>query len=147
MEETKKEVKKAVSREEFDGLKEDMNKSFAQIVELIKQKPEEKVKQAAEDKKIDTANTNVSEINLRYDAKAREILGEKLERTYLEYPPGGGSLFTIVIKKEFSNAGKDYLERMREDRRTMNIEREDYRGEDGVEKWAKLILANLNRTK
>ena len=134
-----------VSKTEFDELKNDMTKSFAQIVELIKQKPEEKEKQIAEDKKIDEANTNIGEINNRYDKKAREILGDRVERTYVEYPKGGGTLFTIVIKKEFSNAGQEYLERMKEDRRTINIEREEYRGEDGVEKWAKLILQNLNR--
>lgn len=148
MEEDKKieeEENNFVSKTEFDELKNDMTKSFAQIVELIKQKPEEKEKQIAEDKKIDEANTNIGEINNRYDKKAREILGDRVERTYVEYPKGGGTLFTIVIKKEFSNAGQEYLERMKEDRRTINIEREEYRGEDGVEKWAKLILQNLNR--
>lgn len=151
MEETKKEepvvIKKevAVSRKEFEGLKDDMQKSFAQIVELIKQKPEDKAKQAVEDKKIDEASSVTSQFNPAYDAKVKEILGEKVERTFITYPKGGGTLFTVVIKKEFSNSPKDYLELYKQDHRTVNIEREEFRGEDGVEKWAKLILSNLNR--
>lgn len=146
---TKKE-KDFVSKEEFNSLKDNMNKSFEQIISLIKDKPSgikiEATKKNEEDKKINEANSDVSDFNPRYDSKAREVLGEKIERTFLTYPKGGGTFFTIVIKKEFSNSPKDYLERMKEDRRTVNIEREEYRGEDGVEKWAKLILTNLNRT-
>lgn len=137
---------KIVSREEFDGLKSEMTKGFEQIVGLIKQKPEEKAKAAVQDKKVDEAAADVSDVNPRYEAKVREVLGEKVERTFVTYPKGGGTLFTIVIKKEFSNSPKDYLERMKEDRRTVNIEREEFRGEDGVEKWAKLVRENLNRT-
>jgi len=135
-----------VSKEEFNVLKDDMNKSFSQIVDLIKQKPEEKAKAAVEEKKVDEASADVADMNPRYDAKAKEVLGERISRTYVTYPKGGGTLFTIVIDEKFSNSPKDYLERMKEDRRTVNLEREEFRGEDGVEKWAKLILQNLNRT-
>lgn len=139
---------KFVSKEEFDVLKEDMGKNFSQILDLL-QKPAttqaEATKIVAETKKVDEAASDVADMNPRYDAKAREILGERIERTYVTYPKGGGTLFTIVIKNQFSNSPKDYLERMKEDRRTVNIEREEFRGEDGVEKWAKLILANINR--
>lgn len=137
---------KEVSREEFDGLKKEMGDGFKQIVDLIKQKPEEKTKAAVEEKKVDEAASDVGDMNPRYHAKVVEVLGEKVERTFLTYPKGGGTLFTIVIKNEFSNSPKDYLERMKEDRRTVNLEREEFRGEDGVEKWAKLVLQNLNRT-
>lgn len=138
-------TKGSVSREEFDGLKKEVTSGFETLIGLIKQKPEEKKKNEVLDKKIDTASSDISDFNQRYDAKAREVLGERLERTYITYPKGGGTEFTIVIKKEFSNAPKDYLERMKEDRRTVSIEREEYRGEDGVEKWAKLVLQNLER--
>lgn len=145
--EVQEEVKDFVSKEEFDGLKSDMTKSFAQIIELIKQKPEEKAKQEVQDKKVDEASTDVSGQNPRYEAKVREILGDKVERTYLTYPKGGGTLFTIVIKNEYSNAPKDYLQMYKVDNRTVNLEREEFRGEDGVERYAKLVLANLNRTR
>lgn len=145
---SQEEVKEVfVSKEEFDSLKQDMTKSFAQIIELVKQKPEEKIKQEKEDKKVSEADSVTSELNPRYDAKAKEILGDKVEKTFLTYPKGGGTLFTIVIKPEFSNAPKDYLQMYKVDHRTVNLEREEYRGEDGVERYAKLVLQNLNRTK
>ncbi len=135
-----------VSREEFDGLKKEVSSGFETIIGLIKQKPEEKAKAAVVEKKVDEAAADVGDMNPRYHARVVEILGEKVDRTFLTYPKGGGTLFTIVIKKEFSNTPKDYMERMKEDRRTVNIEREEFRGEDGVEKWAKLVQQNLNRT-
>lgn len=135
-----------VSKAEFDGLKEEMNKNFGQLIDLMKAKPEEKAKAQVEEKKVAEASADVADVNPRYDAKAKEVLGERIQRTYVTYPKGGGTLFTIVIDKKFSNSPKDYLERMKEDRRTVNIEREEFRGEDGVEKWAKLVLQNLNRT-
>lgn len=137
---------KSVSRNEFDSLKEQVNNGFEQIIGLIKQKPEEKAKATVQDKKVDEASSDIGDMNPRYHAKVVEILGDRVERTFLTYPKGGGTLFTIVITKEASNAPKDYIERMKEDRRTVNIEREEFRGEDGVEKWAKLVLQNLNRT-
>lgn len=148
-----KEAKKAnnfVSKEEFDGLKGEMNKSFSQIIDLIQQKPKvvevESIKKAEEVKKISEASSDITDFNPRYDAKAKEVLGDRIERTYVTYPKGGGTMFTIVITKEASNSPKDYLDLYKEDRRTMNLEREEFRGEDGVEKWAKLILQNLNKT-
>lgn len=140
------EVEKSVSREEFDGLKKEVSSGFETIIGLIKQKPEEKAKQAVVDKKVDEASADVGDVNPRYEAKVKEVLGDRMERTFVTYPKGGGTLFTIVISSTASNAPKDYLERMKEDRRTVNLEREEFRGEEGVEKWAKLVLQNLNRT-
>lgn len=146
----KEEVNDSVSRKEFDSLKEEVNGGFKNLADLIKNQakvtPEEKAKAAVVEKKVDEASADIGDMNPRYHAKVVEVLGSKVERTFLTYPKGGGTLFTIVIKREFSNAPKDYLERMKEDRRTVNIEREEFRGEDGVEKWAKLIQQNLNRT-
>ncbi len=145
-----KEAKEAqfVTKEAFDEKFNSLESSLLKIVDLI-QKPNmtaEVAKQATETKKVDEAGSDTGDVNPRYDAKVREILGEKVERTFVKYPKGGGTLFTVVIKKEFSNAPKDYLERMKEDQRTVNIEREEFRGEDGVEAWAKLVRANLGRT-
>ena len=58
-------------------------------------------------------------------------------------PKGGGTLFTVVIKPEFSNAAPEYLERYKADRRTKEIGSE---GLSGVETWCKLIRANLKRS-
>lgn len=158
MERPKKEIESSVepgtvfvSQKEFDGLKDEMNKNFSQLIDLIQNKPDNGLTtgmkaKAEESKKVDEAAPDTASVNPRYDAKAKEVLGDRLERTYVTYPKGGGTLFTIVIDRKFSNAPKDYLERMKEDRRTVNIEREEFRGEDGVEKWAKIVLQNLNRT-
>lgn len=137
---------KNVSKEEFDGFKKEIDGNFNKLFDMMKAKPEEKAKAEVQAKKVSEASPDIQDVNPRYEAKAKEILGEKLERTYVTYPKGGGTLFTVVIKREFSNSPKDYLERYKEDKRTVNIEREEFRGEDGVEKWAKLILQNLNRT-
>lgn len=147
MDETKPKAtkKEFVSKEEFDNLKNNMNASFAQIIDMMKKTPEDKVKAKVEDKKVDEASPNISEVNPRYDAKVKEILGDRVEKTIVDFPKGGGTFFTIVVKREFSNAPKDYLNLMKEDRRTINLEREGFRGEDGVERWAKLVLQNLER--
>lgn len=139
---------KFVTKEAFDQKFTSLENSLASIVDILSKPnvPAEVAKQAVETQKVDEASHDTGDTNPRYDAKAKEILGEKVERTFVKYPKGGGTLFTVVIKKEFSNAPKDYLERMKEDQRTVNIEREEFRGEDGVEAWAKLIKANLGRT-
>jgi len=131
-----------VSKEEFNQKFDDLQK----LILLAVSKPEEAKKIDVVSKEIQEAGADIGDVNPRYDAKAKEILGTRVERTFVTYPKGGGTLFTIVITKEASNSPKDYLERMKEDRRTVNLEREEFRGEDGVEKWAKLILSNLNRT-
>lgn len=147
----KEEEKKteSVSREEFVSLKEEIGSNFKGIgsilEELLAKSTAADPKAAAEEKRVLEASPTMLDVNPRYDALAKEILGDRLLRTYVAYPKGGGTLFTIVINPEFSNAPKDYLERYKEDHRTVNIEREEFRGEDGVTKWAKLILANLGR--
>lgn len=139
---------KFVTKEAFDEKFNSLEGSLLKIVDLIQKPnmPAEVAKQAVETRKVDEAGSDTGDVNPRYDAKVREVLGEKVERTFVKYPKGGGTLFTIVIKKEFSNSPKDYLERMKEDHRTVNIEREEFRGEDGVEAWAKLVRQNLSRT-
>lgn len=139
---------KFVTKEAFDEKFSSLESSLSKMLDIMSKPtaPSEVAKQAVETKKVDEAGSDTGDMNPRYDAKVKEILGEKVERTFVKYPKGGGTLFTVVIKKEFSNAPKDYLERMKEDQRTVNIEREEFRGEDGVEAWAKLIKQNLGRT-
>lgn len=135
-----------VSKEEFSKLEESVSTGFNAIMDLLSKTPEQKVQAKAQDKNVEEASSDIyEESNPRYTAKAKEILGDRLERTYISYPKGGGTMFTIVIARQYSNANPEYLEIMKEDRRTINLEREEFRGEEGVEKWAKLILQNLNR--
>lgn len=133
-----------VDKTEFDSFKKEMQDSFKFLTQIIEKKVE--APQTPAEKAVVEAGPTMTDFNPLYDKRAKDILGDRIERTYMTFPKGGGSLFTIVIKKEFSNAPKDYLERYHEDRRTVNLEREEFRGEDGADKWAKLILQNLNKT-
>lgn len=74
----------------------------------------------------------------------QEIIGEALDHCEMTYLKGGGTKFTIVIKNEFSNAPKDYLDMRKVDRRSKEIGSEGFAG---VEAWAKLVASNLKRGK
>ena len=137
--------------EQFNGLESTM-KSLVDVVTKLAERlmvapapatPEEIKK----DKEVSAAGPNTTPVNTVFEAKAKEILGDQIERCEMLYQKNGGSVFTVVVKKEFSNAPKDYLEMYKIDNRTVNIERDEFRGEDGVERYAKLVLQNLNRAK
>ena len=81
-------------------------------------------------------------INPAWEEKAREIIGEPLERCSMYYPKNGGVVLEVYIKKEFSNAGKDYLEFYKVDKRSKDIGNE---GMGGAEQFFKLIAQNLAR--
>lgn len=96
------------------------------------------------EKDVAKAGPNRYEVNPEWEDMAREIVGDALDHTELEYAKGGGQKFTLVIKTEFSNAPADYLERNRVDRRTREIGTE---GEAGVRNWCELVRNNLKRPK
>jgi len=100
--------------------------------------------EAAQVKAVDKAAHDQAPMNPAWEDKAREIIGEAVDHCEVLYPVSGGTLFTVVIKPEFSNAPKEYLERMHADRRTKDVEKD---GIGGVEVWSKLIKANLRRNK
>jgi hypothetical protein len=93
---------------------------------------------------IDKATANVETVNPAWVEKANELIGESLDHCEVFYPKHGGTIFTLVIKKEFSNANPDYLERYKTDRRSKEIGNE---GIEGVENWCKLVRDNLKRGK
>lgn len=101
----------------------------------------EEVKQEAE---VTKAGPVKELVNPAWIEKAKEIIGEAVDHCEVFYPRSGGTIFTVVIKKELSNAPVDYLERYKEDRRSREIGNE---GIDGVEAWCKLIRDNLKRTR
>src|SRR4051812_25090592 len=105
-----------VSRAEFDALA----KGVGDLVEMIKsgalgatQTPA----QAAEEREVAKAAPNKYTINPEWDEMAKEIIGEAVDHTEIQYVKGGGMLFTVVIKPEFSNAPLDYLNHYKSDRR------------------------------
>jgi hypothetical protein len=126
-----------VTKEEFSAL----NDKIGNLVEMLSAKqsvstPEEKESL----KEVNEAKPNQSPVSPVWEEKAFEILGKALDHCEVFYPKEGGTHFTVVIKREFSNAPKDYWIRMKTDRRTREVSRE---GLEGVIKWCTLINQNL----
>lgn len=152
---TKKEPKQAgPTRAEFDTLAGNvstlvdmMTKAQAQGVQAVAAVPQPTIatSETALDKEVRKASADdVNPVNPAWVEKAEEILGEKLDHCEVFYPKRGGSVFTLVIKNEFSNASIEYLSVAKVDRRSKEIGNE---GIEGVEQWCKLVAANLNRSK
>lgn len=96
------------------------------------------------EKEIRKAGPDTAPINPEWEEMVAEIIGDALDHCEVTYLKGGGTLFTIVIKREFSNAPEDYLEMRKVDRRSKEIGSE---GITGVEAYAKLVKQNLSRPK
>jgi hypothetical protein len=143
---------KTLTIKEVNEKVEKLSNNVSQLVELLSKKQEEANKEVSksDNKKEDIRKEGIAdwaEVHPVHDNTARDILGNLVDRTYMKYPKGGGALFTVVIKREFSNAPKDYLERMKEDHRTANLETERFRGEEGAKRWCLLIKQNLSKNK
>ena len=139
-----------VTQEKFDALSD----SVGQLVGLVKQSLE-KSNEAAEkvaasipetqlEKDIKKAGPkHITPVNPEWEEKAREIIGaDVVDHCEMEHLRSGGIMFTVVIKKEKSNASESYLQMHKEDRRTREVGAE---GIAGVENWCKLIAQNLKR--
>lgn len=96
------------------------------------------------EKQVRKASANEIPMNPEWEELAREIIGDPLDHCEIAYLKNGGVIFTIVIKDEFSNAGRDYLERYKSDRRSKEVGSE---GIEGVENWCKLVKSNLAKGK
>ncbi len=144
--EEKKEAKK-VEKKEFVTMA-DFNKlteligSLVTTVNDLKDKPAPTVIEIKENEEIKKAKHDNAPINPAWEELAREIIGEAVDHCEILYPKGGGNIFTVVIKPEFSNAPKEYLERHHFDRRSKEIGSE---GIAGVEAYCKLVRSNLRR--
>ncbi|MDE2233748.1 MAG: hypothetical protein KGJ90_06635 [Patescibacteria group bacterium] len=95
------------------------------------------------DKDIAAAGPNHLETNPTWDGLAKEIVGDYVDHTEVSHDKQGGIYFTIVIKKEKSNAKADYIAMYKSDRRTKEV---GTTGLNGVEEWCKQVRANLKRT-
>ncbi len=116
-----------------------------ELAEKLKSPPAPKsADEVKHDAEVTKAKPNLETVNPAWVEKAQELIGEALDHCEVFYPKHGGTLFTLVIKKEFSNAPVDYLERYKSDRRTREIGNE---GIEGVENYCKLVAANLKRSK
>ena len=95
-----------------------------------------------EEAKIANASPNKYTVNEEWDEEARKIIGEAVDHTEVVHERNGGIKFTVVIKKEMSNAPESYLQYVKIDRRTKEVGSE---GISGVMDWCKLIKQNLSR--
>jgi len=133
---------KVVSREEFDGLKSEMNKSFGQIIDLIKQKPEEAKKVEAKkavDKTAEANDAYLEPVHPDWLADAKLKIGESLERCEVDYPKNGTPRYTVVIKNDHSNASSSHLQFYKIDRRTVAVTN----GFETVKAFNSLVAQNL----
>lgn len=142
---------KGVTRAEFEGL----SNSVTRIIDLLESQAKLSAVNAPalvqstapaavdpiQEKKVAEAGPNKYQTDEEWDAIARDIIGDAIDHTEVERK-GGGVKFTVVIKNEKSNAPKEYMERMKVDRRTREVGAE---GTEGVTQYCKLIRANLAR--
>lgn len=136
-----------ITKDEFNGKIGRLENSINSLVDIIKNNVSDKTeikKPEFSNKEVDEAKASSNPVSPIWEAKALEIIGEALDHCEVYYPKEGGTLFTVVIKNEFSNATKDYLERMKVDRRTREVSKTGF---EGVIEWCKLIKQNLNKNK
>ncbi len=147
---TIKQEEKFVTVEQFSEFQKTMESSMMQIVDALKTQATQPVAPAVAtpvvetplDRDIRKAAPDAEPVNTAWREKAEEILGDALDRCEVLFPKKGGTLFTVVIKKEYSNAPENYMQFYKEDRRTKEIGNE---GLEGVEQWCKLVKSNLER--
>lgn len=137
--EAKTEEPKLKQKERIEALENSVQKILDILTSQQAAKPPTK-----QEIEVAKAVSDQAPINPAWESETRNILGEALDHCEVFYPRNGGIQFTIVIKKEHSNAPKDYLLHFKVDRRTKDIGNE---GLEGVISWAKLVSANLGRTK
>jgi hypothetical protein len=137
-----------VTREEFDALAGNVSA----LVDIIKEERAARASAPAQpaheetaiEKEVRKAAPDENPVNPAWIEKAEEILGDALDHCEVAFPKRGGTIFTVVITEDASNAPPEYLERMRVDRRSREIGNE---GIEGVEQWCKLVASNLKRPK
>lgn len=137
-----------VTKEEFKSLESNVLQALDLITKKL-EKPEPHPVFA--EKEIEEAKPQMTDapMNPHWKKAAEEILGDALEDVFVQYPESGGTMFTVVIKKEKSNASQSHWEQHKtdkfaKDRRTKNI---GNTGLEGVKKWCELVKANLTRNK
>ncbi len=144
------EKKEFITKEQFEAAQKETNEGIIAILEMVKGIAEKKpvlpatAEEILKEKEIKSVDAEYIPVNPAWEAKVREIIGEAVDRIEMAYPKNGGTLFTVIIKKEFSNASPSYMQMMKEDRRTREI---GNGGIQEVEQWAKLIRQNINRPK
>ena len=133
-----------------------LDNSLVQILEIVKANAGAKVlapgaaaaapvktaEEVKKDKEIDEASATYETVNPHWVAIAKKTIGSALDHCEVMFPKNGGTIFTVVIKPEYSNAPAEYIKTYGSDRRSREIGQE---GIGGAELWCKLIAQNLKR--
>lgn len=128
--------------EKFDKFGDKVLALFEGIEKKIEAKPVDAPQVAAVTEAIKKAAPDDFSVNDKWDAIAKDIIGEAVDHTEVVHEDSGGIKFTVVIKKSFSNAGQMYWDLVKTDRRTMAV---NNTGIEGVKNWCNLIKQNLAR--
>src|SRR5581483_2425122 len=136
-----KDPPKSVSVDEFQEFQKNVFDSLKSLTTLISEK-QATPEAAKETRAVAEAGPDDATVNPSWRKKAEEILGDALDEVAAIYPPDGGILFRVYIRKEHSNATPAYWEMHKRDVRTNQI---DNTGITGVENWCKLIKTNLTK--
>lgn len=126
--------------EKVDERLDKFEKMLLRVVEKISPAGEAPapVKTEAE-KASEPVGTYQEPVHPEWLADAKEKLGDKLDHCEVDYPKNGNPRYTVVIKKEFSNAPKSILEYYKVDRRTVPV----INGLESVKSFNSLVAQNL----
>lgn len=124
--------------EETQARFKSLEDSLIEIVGLIKKKDEPA---AAPKEPAQGQPDRISQEVVHPDwiKDAQEKMGDKLDHCEIDYPKNGVPRYTVVIKNEFSNAGKDYLAFYKVDRRTVPVTN----GLETIKLFNSLVQQNL----
>lgn len=132
-----------VTQDDFNKFSEGVMKALENIVNNPVTSVVNTQEQIKQDALVSEATSDeYMSVPPEWNREAKNILGDALDHCELEIKEG--ARFTVVIKKEFSNAPEDYLDRYKVDRRTREI---GNTGIAGVKEWCTLISQNLKRGK
>lgn len=131
--------------EELEKKVEGMEGSLLKIVEMMtkaNQTPKEKEVAKVVEAKNKTAEPNneyLEPVHPEWLSDAKLKIGEALDHCEVDYPKNGNPRYTVVIKKEFSNASSSHLEYYKIDRRTVAVTN----GLESVKTFNSLVAQNL----
>lgn len=131
-----------VTAGEFKSSMEGIVNALEAINTKLNATPEQAKVITAEEKKVNEAGPDRVQTNPEWEKAAKEILGDFLDHTEVNYEKSGGIMFTIVVARDKSNAGEQYLGMTGSDRRTKEV---SATGMEGVNEWCKLVKSNLQR--
>ena len=141
-----KEVKAVKSPQQFVTVEQfnqltDVLKTLVDTVTELKTKPVTEA-QKKEEEVVKKAGPDRITVNAEWEEDARAKIGEALDHCEVLQPKGGGMIYVIYIKEEFSNAPKEYWNMYKADKRTCDV---GNGGFAAVQQHNSLVAQNLKR--